>query len=135
MLREPIMSDVGPLFIRALAESGQQMTSKPESAWLIAQYCAEVIVSGGQSLRAAIALLKEASYAVRDVLPDKECVGDNLDVGTLIGIHWSYTEPNENCYQGRVITDETERLAILDSLARNEAQEWLARHPELRSSS
>jgi hypothetical protein len=128
-LGNPIMSDVAPLFITALAEMGLQALPRADSAWLIARHCTEIIASNAESLRAALFLLKETSYAVRDVLPDKQYVGDNLDVASLIGNYWSYMAPNENCYKGRVITDETKRQAILDSFARKDARGWLERHP------
>jgi len=65
------------------------------------------------------------------VLPSRECVGDSLDLGSLPGIYWSYSEPAENYYaaERRTITDESERLALLDTLARREAKAWLQRHP------
>ncbi|MCC6361620.1 MAG: hypothetical protein IT450_23030 [Phycisphaerales bacterium] len=127
-LKNPVRADVEPLFVKALAEMGLSMRSRVDSAWLIARHCIEHIASKAESLRAALSLLKETSYVVRDVLPDKKYVGENLDLGSLIGIYWSYTEPDENCFEGRVITDEAERCAILDSLAREEAREWLKRH-------
>lgn len=124
----PIRSEVEPLLLKALVEMGLSVPSKADAAWLTARHCIKQIASNAEALRAALSLLKETSYAVRDVLPDKKYRGENLDLGGLIGIYWSYTEPDENCYRGRVIADEVERCAILDSLAREEAREWLNRH-------
>ena len=63
------------------------------------------------------------------VLPSGKYAGDELDTAALYGLYWSYTEPNENYYKGRVITDESERRAIIDELVRCEARGWLDRHP------
>ncbi len=62
-------------------------------------------------------------------MPDKSYVGDGLDLGGLLGIFWSYFEPNENYYEPekRLITDEAERRAVLDRLAREECRRWLER--------
>ncbi|MFN0021761.1 MAG: hypothetical protein ACKVP0_26235 [Pirellulaceae bacterium] len=126
----PIMSEVEPVLIKAIAELGLRLPSRPDAAWLIVRNCMQLIVLNAESLRTALSLLKETSYAVRDVMPDSQYVGDNLDLGSLIGIYWSYTAPNENCYEGRLIIDESERQTILDALARNEARAWLGRHAE-----
>jgi hypothetical protein len=126
----PIMSDVEPLFIKALAELGLRIPARVDAAWSIVRYCMRLIASNAESLRAALELIQETSYSMHDVMPDNQYVGDNFDLGSLIGIYWSYTAPNENFYEGRLITDESERQTILDSLARNEARAWLDRHPE-----
>ncbi len=129
-LVNPIKTVVEPLFIKAIAELGLQMPPRAEAAWLIVRHCIQLIASNSESLRAALSLLKETSYAVRDVMPDNQYVGDNLDLGALIGIFWSYSESNENCYEMRIMTDESERQSILDLLARKEASAWLERHAE-----
>jgi hypothetical protein len=129
-LPDPVMADVGPLFERALAELELPLPSRAEAAWLIARHCMESILSDSGSVHATLGLLKDASQAASDVLPDKEYVGSGLDLGCLIGIYYSHDEPNENYYEpeNRVITDERERQAILERDARREAFEWLRRH-------
>jgi hypothetical protein len=133
MVVNPIMSDVEPLFIAVLAEMGLQVPPRTDAAWFIVRHCMQVIISDAASPREAVSLLIETSETVWGEMPNKHYVGDNLDVAPLVHIHWSYIEPGEICFQGRVITDEPERQAILDSLAREEAQAWLARHPALSS--
>jgi hypothetical protein len=125
----PIMSDVGPLFTKALAELNLPLLSRSAAAWLIARDYMERIAFDAERPREALRLLKRLSDSARDVLPDRRCVGDGLDVGSLIGIHYLYSEPDENYYDGRLITDEQERQSILDSIARKEASAWLSRHP------
>jgi hypothetical protein len=129
-LPEPIMSDAAPLLERALGELGLALPSRSEAAWVIARHCMERLVSTMERPRDVLRLLRDASEAATDVLPHDKYVGHGLDLGSLIGTYWSYTEPNENYYEPekRLITDEGERQALLDSLARREAKAWLERH-------
>jgi hypothetical protein len=128
---EPIMSDAAPLLERALIELGLTLPSRAEAAWTIARHCMERIVSTTERPFEVLRLLNDASQAATDVLPNQKYVGDGLDLGSLIGNYWSYTDPNENYYdrEKRLITDEGERQALLDSLTRQEARAWLDRHP------
>jgi hypothetical protein len=129
MLQGPTMSDVDPLFRQALKELGLPLPSLVEAAWILTRECMERIVAEPGSPFELLGFLERVHSAARDVAPDTEYVGDGLNLGELIGLYWSYTEPNENCYKGRVIADESERRAILDGLARHEARGWLDRHP------
>lgn len=101
---------------------------RTEAAWLITRHCMERIVSDGESPRDALQLLNDTSFAAADVLPDNRVFGDGLRLGSLLGYYYSYTEPTENMFKGRVITDETQRQAIFDSLVRKEAGAWLKHH-------
>ncbi len=118
--------------IRAgLEELGMPLPSRAEAAWLIARSCMESILSNSDSPYRTLGLLKDASQAATEILPDREYVGSGLDLRSLIGIYYSYGEPTANYYkpERRIIADERERQAILDRDARREAKEWLDRHP------
>jgi len=124
------MSDVAPLLERALGELGLALPSRPDAAWMIARHCMERLVSTSDRPREVLRLLMDASQAAPDVLPQDKYVGDGLDLGSLFGIYWSYTAPNQNYYEpAELITDERERQALLDAHARREAGAWLAQHP------
>ncbi|OWY71336.1 hypothetical protein B7486_12150 [cyanobacterium TDX16] len=132
-LSEPVMSDVRPLVHRAVRELGLELPSRADAAWQLARHCMERIVADPSGPRKAIELHKETSYTARDVLPDDKHLGDGLDLGSLCGIYWSYDEPGENFYraENRLITNEEERKALLDTLAKEEALAWLERHPRV----
>lgn len=131
MLQDPRSSDVDPLFRQALMELGVPLPSRVEAAWVLTRECMERIAADPGSPFELLSFLYHVHSAAGDVVPDKKYVGDGLDIAKLIGLYWSYTEPNENFYKGRVITDESERHAILDGLARREARGWLDRHKVL----
>jgi len=126
----PQMAEVGPLLARAMAELGLPVLTKADAARYLTEHCVRRIACTDEPPLSPLTLLKEVSYAAEQVLPNRLYVGDGLDLGTLIGIYWSYSQPNENYYEpeGRVITNEIERRAILDTLAREECRRWLARH-------
>lgn len=90
------------------------------------------ILKGDERPEEVLELLRDVLWATDDLLPNTKYLGDGLDVAHLIGLYWSYSEPSENHYEAenRIIEDEDERQALLDSLAREEARAWLARHPE-----
>lgn len=124
----PDMYEVQPLFLKALAELGLHSPSRVDAAWFIVRHCMQQIVSMAESPRAVLELVNATSQAITDVLPDRKCRGTNLDVSIFIGDYWCYSSPNENVFEGRVITDESERQALLDNEVRKEAAAWLERH-------
>jgi hypothetical protein len=67
----PTMSDVEPLFSRALVEMGLSMPPRADSGWLMVRHCTEQIAANAESLGAAFLLRRETSDAVSDVLPDR----------------------------------------------------------------
>jgi len=107
------------------------LPSLVEAAWILTRECMERVVAEPGSPFELLDFLKRVYWAADDVLPNKKYAGDGLDIAALYGLYWSYTEPNKNCYKGRVITDESERRAIIDELVRCEARGWLDRHPML----
>jgi hypothetical protein len=129
MLQGPTMSDIEPLFRQALKELGLPLPSLAEAAWILTRECMERVVAEPGSPFELLDFLKRVYWAADDVLPNGKYAGDGLDIAALYGLYWSYTEPNENYYKGRVITDESERRAIIDELVRCEARGWLDRHP------
>ena len=126
---EPTMTVVAPLLVRTLAELGLPAPSPTEAAWYLAAHCIRRIASEEEPPLVPLSLLQEVHSAARAVMPDKSYVGEGLDLGGLLGIFWSYFEPNENYYEPekRLITDEAERRAVLDRLAREECRRWLER--------
>lgn len=125
----PIMSEAGPLFSRAMGELGIGTGSREASARRLARHCIRQALTDSCSPRDALGLLNDVVNAAQDVLPDSKYVGSALDVGRLCSLFWSYGEPNENCFEGRIIHDESERQAILDRLVREESRAWLQRNP------
>ena len=108
------------------------LPNRAQAAWDIARDGMRRLVDGHEPPRAVLSLLRDASTAATYVLPDRGSLGSGLDLGQLLGTFYSYDCPNENYYEpeGRFITDEAERVAILDRICRDEARAWLARHPE-----
>lgn len=128
---DPSREDVEPLFLQSLEELGLPLPPRAEAAWQLARDCMHRILNGDERPAAVLVLLRDVVWASEDVLPHTTYVGDGLDVAQLIGLYWSCLEPNERYYkvEDRIIEDEAKRLALLDSLARDEARAWLARHP------
>lgn len=129
-IADPTRAEVTPLLQRVTVELGLPTPSRVEAAWYLAHHCIHRIVSENEPPLVPLTLLNDVSFAAEDVLPNKRHVGDGLDLGSLIGLFWSYSAPNENYYEAeqRLITDEVERQALLDRLAREECRLWLARH-------
>ncbi|CAG0948953.1 hypothetical protein PHYC_00071 [Phycisphaerales bacterium] len=125
----PMMSEVGPLFRAAFAELGIGPMPRKDAAWLLTRRCVQLLLDESRPPRQTLTVLRMIVDAARDVLPDFEYCGSGLDVGRLYAYSWSYDEPNENCFEGRIITSEVKRHAILDHNTRMEAREWLERHP------
>lgn len=128
----PRMADVEPLFVASLKELEEPPLAAADAAWYLARHCIERIALRGEPPFEPLCLLTQVngSSAKREVLPDREWIGEALDLGSLVGIYWSYGCPNENVLpSGRVITDEDERQRYLDVAAREDAAAWLARHP------
>jgi hypothetical protein len=122
-------ADVDPLMARLPRELDLPRPSRADAAWFLARHSIEQAATGPP--RDPLRQLWRLSIAARDAVPDKDYVGSGLDIGRLIGLYWSYTEPGETYYHAeqRDITDEGERLALLDTLAQREARAWLKRHP------
>lgn len=128
----PRMADVEPLLVATLKELEEPVFSSVDAAWFLVRHCIERIAQSDEPPRVPLELLTRVSNssATQNVLPNKVFVGDGLDLGSLIGIYYSYAEPSYNVLpSGRVITDEAERQSLLDKWAREEAVLWLARHP------
>jgi hypothetical protein len=128
---DPIMSDVGPLFERAMTELGERIPEQLEAAWILTRFCVEQIA---QPTSSPVEVLHFLCWEVdhhHSVPEPKDVVGEALDISELLGIYHSYSEPNENYYEPeqRLILDERERQSLLDRLARAEARAWLERHP------
>jgi hypothetical protein len=126
----PERAEVAPLIRKTVTELGVPWPSKRDAAWLLTRSCVGRMISDFRPAE-ALALLRDVVEAARDVLPNKDHVGDGLDVARLYGLFWSYTEPTENFYaeENRFITDEAERQHLLDRTVRVEAQRWLERNP------
>lgn len=122
-------AEVDPLMARLPLEPDLPPRLKAEAAWFLARHYIQQAATG--SPREPLDQLRQVCSASRDVLPDDGYVGSALDIGMLIGLYWHYTEPGENYYHAerRTITDEGERIALLDRLAQEEARDWLKRHP------
>lgn len=88
------------------------------------------IVSTPESILESLDLIERLVHSARHMAPDKKYWGDGLGVESLYAIYLSYFEPSENYYppENRYFTCESERLAFLEKLARDEATRWLERH-------
>jgi hypothetical protein len=117
MTSTPIMSDVATLLQRAIGELGGRWPSRADAACVAARSCMKRIALEVECPRPALQLLFQISYAARDVAPDAGYCGQGLDLGSLIGIYYSYDEPGQGSKED------------LDREARAEAQKWLERHP------
>lgn len=128
----PIMPELRPLIESALTELSVVRPNRADAAWFLARTCIQRIAAGQEGRRDSFELLKNICDEAIDVLPHHNYVGSGLDLGDLIGIYYSYSEPAENYLEAenRTITDETERRRILDELAKRQCDRWLRRHPE-----
>lgn len=125
----PTMSEVAPVFARAMTELGLPTPSRSEAAWCVAEHCIHRIAACDEAPFRPLSLLEAVCSASQDVLPNRAYVGDGLDLGGLIGIYWHYFEPPRNWYglDGSRITDEGEWKGLLDRMARDESRQWLTR--------
>jgi hypothetical protein len=125
----PTMAVVVPLLEKATRELGLTAPSRIEAAWFLAEHCIRRIAANDEPTLTWLTLLDNVTAAAADVFPNQSCLGDGLDVGRLIGIFWSYAQPNENYFERekRVIENEFERRVLLDRLAREESRLWLTR--------
>lgn len=133
LLVEPRRSDVGALADGMLAELGLPVLDGPGAARFLLRHAIEQIPteSESQGVKDLLEFIHQVHSAAAQFVPDRRVVGDNFDIGELIGLYDTFDSPDENYYEpeDRIITDESERRAILSSLARQAAREWLARHP------
>src|SRR5688572_12773850 len=65
----PVMSEVGPLFERSLAELGLATPSMADAAWMLARRCMELLVHTDQTPRETLTLLSNVVNASRGALP------------------------------------------------------------------
>lgn len=131
-MTDPRMSDVAPLLARAMKECGISQPSRVDAAWTAARWCMHLIASMPNSPRKYVnLLLDDLVIAALDVLPHGEYWGDGLDAAHFVWIQDDYREPVDNydTTDARAMANETERISILDRLARQAAHEWLSRHP------
>jgi hypothetical protein len=130
-LKDATRRDVESLLRKAFAECNLKAITKTDAAWAVARHCIQRIANGSDHPFAPLELVRDVNWASTDVLPNVEHVGSGLDVGLLIGIYWSYTEPNENYHEAEQrVLSEDERQRYLDREARREARAWLSRHPD-----
>jgi len=132
LLPQPIMSDVAPLFERAMAELGLLRPSPVAAGWMLARQCVMRIAAGEEEPEEVLRELQCLEWELSAFLPRGRYVGESLDIGVLIGIRWDYEEFHGGYYgwDGPQSDAEFRELrAKLDGAARREAREWLARHP------
>ena len=110
---QAVMSEVGPLFERALREAGQSLPTREAAAWLVVRHGATVLIN--EPTAKPREWLRFLAYGVWRST-DGKTVDQGLDVDALIGIWYCYDEIEG---QGR----------DLDAEARLEAWAWLMRHP------
>ncbi|MGI8923750.1 MAG: hypothetical protein ACR2HJ_06875 [Fimbriimonadales bacterium] len=125
---DPIMSNVGPLFERAVLDLGLTMPARTEAASILTRYLAERLANSDGQVAVDLESLHDLYDETCEDIPDHKYLGDGLDVAALMGIWASYDCPNENFYEGRLV-DEPERISILHRRAREESAAWLQRHP------
>jgi hypothetical protein len=128
----PIMSEVGPLFERAMNELGHPVPPGDEAAWIVARAHVERVATAAEPLREALWDLVRLRWATSMPVEGRRSVGNGLGIEPFMGIYWSLDELNENFYEpeNRLIATEEERQAILDRDARKAAADWLRMHAD-----
>ncbi|MFA6044813.1 MAG: hypothetical protein WC718_07505 [Phycisphaerales bacterium] len=132
MAKHAIMSDAGPLLIKALGELGVSVPSRDEAAWAMARMNIEQMCKDGEhSPEVAVYELWKTVGQNRDVAAIEGDHGAGLDVREFFDVCRSYEELDwdaEEQNESSKMDLAARRLAV-DARARALAAAWLARHP------
>jgi hypothetical protein len=123
----PILSEVGPLFEKAVGEVGLAMPSRQQALWDVASFHLRRISDGEVVPRRGLA---ELLHDLHDDLYEdaKEFFADSLYLHNLMGCYYGYDDleerPNEVSFKGKY---GNEAMAAVDAEIVEMAREWLSR--------
>ena len=127
MEQTPVMSDVGPMFEKAIAELGLPIPTKVEAARIAAKDIIEKMVSGKIDLiKGANCLYWDIHHEITDELPDGMYLGSNLGFEHLfcwLREVWDCRDGSRNLYYADLSTEQAEQK-YLEHL-REESKKWL----------
>jgi len=128
--RHPIMSDVGSLFERALAELNIPLPPPAEAAQSVLRDLILRIADGRMAPRAGVAELNKLHDATCALRSREEVLGECFGIEVLVGSHYAYDDlenPAAMCsFDGLV---GREAVLALDAALVLLARRWLIDHP------
>jgi hypothetical protein len=127
---DPIMSDAGPLFEKALSELREQLPDRDTATWhLVRQHIGKIACGETPPREGVAALVREVEQNSRSTLRSIRYVGDSHDLQDLIGAYYGLDDlgdrPNEVSYEGKY---GQEAIQALQHHMVDLAREWIAKH-------
>lgn len=127
---DPIMSDVAPLFERALGELSIELPNKDKACWDLLRHHMGRIANKEQNPRAGVrAILEEVYYPGGLYKQENEYVGDSHDLHRILGYFYGIDDiearPHEVSCDGKY---GAEAIETAEAHIRRLAEEWVREH-------
>lgn len=127
---DPIMSDAGPLFERALSELGVDVPELDAACWIVLHHLVTRIAEGEVRPRDGVQAILTDVYDPGGLYQGAgECLGDSHGIGEMLAYFYGLddiaTRPAEVSCDGKY---GAEAIARVEAYIREHAEQWLVEH-------